>query len=105
MEPTVAGDNIDSPAKVEETLQVVVDPGASVSVQVEIDTGFGVLLDLVTSTHISSPLQAPAGMETKVGKDTGATDLNTERDMSDVIAVSHFISSTSFFLNIKRQIF
>ena len=70
VEPTAAGDNIDPPANVEETLQEVVDPGVSVRVQAEIDTRFGVLLDLMTTTHISSPLQVPTGMESDMGKET-----------------------------------
>ena len=45
----------------------MVDPGVSVNVEEEIDTRFGELLDLVTSAHISSPLQVPTGIETDVG--------------------------------------
>ena len=56
----------------------------SVQDQEDINTGFGELLDLVTSTHISSPLQEPTGMETNQGKEPGVATITVERDASEV---------------------
>ena len=84
VDPTGAGDNIDPPAKIKDTLQEVMVPGVSVR-----DPGgdlhwiWGAVGSGIQHSH-QQPQQVPTGTEAKVEKGTGATDLNTEKDMSEI---------------------